>query len=517
MKTSAHHTDTRDRGLITAVAIGLGLSAYHLVLSMLPGYGFFIDEFYYLACTKHLALGYVDHPPLSIVLLAGVRAVFGDGLTAVRLVPSIALGTTVVLTGLITRRLGGSTLAVAIACLGVAAMPVFLVMGSFYSMNALEILVVATILHVVVRMLDEQEPRYWVLIGVLMGLGLELKHTMGVYAAALALGILMGPDRKLLWNRWVLYGGACAAVLILPNLLWQAMNGFPSLEFYRNAMVNKNIPRSPAGILIDQTIFVNPFALPVWLGGLGFLLFVPAGRKYRSLGLAYLALLAVMIVSQSSRPDRIAAFYPMLFAAGAVMIGSVAGRLPRRVIAGGVIVLLLAGFGLAAPVFSPLLSPERTNGLLTSLGVSLSIESGKTQDPLPQWLGDRLGWEELALEVGKVYRNLPPEEQRTAVIVSNNYGEAGALELYGPRYGLPRVYATHNSYHSWGPPPDSVRTFIGVMVSKRDLDRLFESVEQAGVQTCAFCTRPQQRIPIYVARRPRFLMSKAWMGFRIYS
>lgn len=199
------------------------------------------------------------------------------------------------------------------------------------------------------------------------------------------------------------------------------------------------------------------------------------------------------------------------------MIGSVAGRLPRRVIAGGVIVLLLAGFGLAAPVFSPLLSPERTNGLLTSLGVSLSIESGKTQDPLPQWLGDRLGWEELALEVGKVYRNLPPEEQRTAVIVSNNYGEAGALELYGPRYGLPRVYATHNSYHSWGPPPDSVRTFIGVMVSKRDLDRLFESVEQAGVQTCAFCTRPQQRIPIYVARRPRFLMSKAWMGFRIYS
>jgi hypothetical protein len=188
----------------------------------------------------------------------------------------------------------------------------------------------------------------------------------------------------------------------------------------------------------------------------------------------------------------------------------------RRIIAGVVIAALVVGIGLAAPLFTPLLSPERTHNMIAALGLSLSVESGKTQDPLPQWLGDRLGWEELATEVGKVYRRLPAVEQRNAVIVSNNYGEAGALELFGERYGLPRVYATHNSYHSWGPPPDSVRTFIAVMVSRSDLEQLFESVEEAGVQTCAFCTRPQQRIPIFVARRPRFLISKAWPGFRVY-
>jgi hypothetical protein len=137
-------------------------------------------------------------------------------------------------------------------------------------------------------------------------------------------------------------------------------------------------------------------------------------------------------------------------------------------------------------------------------------------EPIPQWLADRLGWKELAYDVAAVYHSLSPEEQRNAVIISTNYGEAGALDLYAPEFGLPRVFATHNSYHSWGPPPDSTRTFIGVYVSRADLVSRFDSVATAAIDTCADCTRPQQQIPISIARGPRFLISREWANFKIY-
>jgi 4-amino-4-deoxy-L-arabinose transferase-like glycosyltransferase len=509
--------ESKRTGFIVALSFGIAVSAYHIILSLLPGYGYFIDEFYYIACSKRLAFGYVDHPPLSILLLALNRALFGDGLTATRLIPSLAVGGAVFLTGLITRRLGGTTPAVVIACLGAAAMPVFMVMGSFYSMNALEILVIAAILYLVVRMLAEEEPRYWIAIGILTGLGLELKHTMGVYAVALVAGMLLTPARRLLWNRWALLGGVCAALLIMPNLVWQAVNGFPSLEFYRNAMVYKNIPKGPVGVLVDQIMFVNPFALPLWLGGLVFFFVTQSGRRYRTFGWAYLFLLAMMIVSKSSRPDRIGAVYPVLFAGGAVAIGIIGRSVVRRVTAGAALAVLTVSTVVLAPIFTPVLSPAHAHAFLARLGLSLNLESGKVNQPLPQWLGDRLGWKELTEEVARVCHALPSEEQRNAVIVSNNYGAAGAFELYGPAYGLPPVYATHNSFHSWGPPPDSARTFIAVMVSRRDLEQLFEQVEEAGMQKCEYCTGPQQAIHIYIARRPRGSVSAGWPGFKIYS
>lgn len=503
--------------LLIAICIAMGLFAYHLILSTQSEYGYFIDELYYLACSERLAFGYVDHPPLSILLLAVIRRLLGDSLPAIRILPSLALAVTVFVTGMITRRLGGTRWAIVIASLAVVAVPAYLVMGSFYSMNALEIMLWVIILYLTVCMLDEGNPGYWVAIGLLLGVGLELKHTMMVYGIALVLGLVLTPSRRLLWNRWFALGITCSFLLLLPNLVWQFLHGFPSLEFYRNAMVNKNIPKDVFGILADQALFINPAALPLWITGLGFLFVSKSVRTYRSLAWTYAFLLLVMILSRSSRPDRIAAIYPVLFAGGAVAIQSIRQHVLRRGLTGVMVVLLTAGFVIAAPLFTPLLSPGTTANLVTSLGVSLSIESGKTKDPLPQWLGDRLGWRELASAVSRVYHSLPPEEQVNTVIVTSNYGGAGALELYGKEFGLPSVFATHNSYHMWGPPADSVRTYIGLFVDRRDLERGFESVQDAAVQTCEYCTRPQQRIPIYVARGPRFSITAEWPRFKTSS
>lgn len=480
------------------------------------GYGFFIDEFYYIACSKRLAFGYVDQPPLSVALLTVSRWLLGDSITAVRVFPSLAVAASVFLTGAMALRLGGNRTAMIIAALGTIAVPVYLVMGSFFSMNAFEILIWTSILYLVLMLLQKENPKYWLAIGILVGLGLEMKHTSIVYGVAIVFGLLLTDARRLFWNKWFLWGSSVAFLLLVPNLIWQYMNGFPSLEFYRNAMVNKNITTGPVRVVLTQILFTNPFTLPVWVAGLVYCLFAEKMERYRAFGWAYVFLLVVMIAGKTSRPDRIGSIYTVLIAMGSVAITSVSLPVVRKVLAPAVIVILLAGIILAAPISTPLLSPPELRSYVSALGISFDLEVGKTNEALPQWIADRLGWVEMAAEVGRVYHALPPGEQRNAVIVSSNYGEAGALELYGPYFGLPPVFCTHNSFHTWGPPPDSVRTYIGVFVQRKNLEQLFDSVEEAGVQTCEYCTHPQQRVPIYVARGPHFLMSREWSGFKIY-
>jgi 4-amino-4-deoxy-L-arabinose transferase-like glycosyltransferase len=504
----------------TDIVILSGLSftlfLYLMLIAAFSGYGYFIDELYYIACSNRLAFGYVDHPPLSIALLALSRWLFGDSLLAVRLLPSLAAAGTVFLTGMMARRLGGNGMAAIIAALATIAAPVYLVMGSFYSMNVFEILIWTGILLLFIKLVQEEQPKYWLAIGLLMGLGLEMKHTMILYSLAVGAGLLLTSSRRFLWSKWLLAGMVVCVALIVPNLVWQFANGFPSAEFYRNAMVNKNIPTGPTKVVLQQILFINPLALPLWLAGLAYCLFSREAKTYRFFGWTFLVLLAVMILTQSSRPDRIASMYTILFALGGVAIARISIPIVRRLVVPAAVIILVAGIVLAAPIASPLLPPSALNNYLSTLGISFDIERGKRNEALPQWIADRLGWHELAAEVGKVYHALPPDEQRNAVIVSTNYGEAGALELYGPEFGLPPVYATHNSYFLWGPPSDSVKTYIAVFVNRRDIEQKFESVEEAGVQTCEYCTRPQQRIPIYVARGPRFAISAAWPGFKIY-
>lgn len=509
-----------DRSARDDLLILFGLSSslflYHILTGALSAYGYFIDELYYIACSKHLAFGYVDHPPLSILLLAVNRWLLGDSITAMRLLPALGISANVFVTGLVARRLGGGRIAMIIAGLAAMVVPVYLLMGSFYSMNAFEPLIWTLTIYCVIRLVQEVEMKWWLLIGLLMGIGLEMKHTIIVYGIALLFGMTLTTARHYIWNKWFLGGILVCFLLILPNLVWQFVHGFPSLEFYRNAMMNKNITRGAVGILVDQIIFANPFAFPLWIAGLYFFFFLPDGKKFRFLGLSYLFLLAVMILSGSSRPDRIAAMYSVLFAAGAISIEKI--RLPsfRRYAAMSMMVLLIAGGIVLAPIFTPLVPPSAVRHYIATLGISFDLEEGKRNEPLPQWLADRLGWKELAADVGEVYHKLPVEEQENSIIVSTNYGEAGALEVYGQEFGLPPVFATHNSYHLWGPPSDSVRTYIAVFVNRRDLETKFDSVVEAAVHTCDDCTRPQRRIPIYVARGPRFSITAEWPKFKSY-
>ena len=502
--------------LLLLLGLSFGLFLYQVLTAAFSPYGYFIDELYYIACSKRLAFGYVDQPPLAVFLLALSRAVLGESVTALRVLPALAVSANVFLTGLMARRLGGDRMAMVLAAVAAILAPDYLLMGSFFSVNAFELVIWTAVAYLAIKMVQENDPRWWLAIGLLLGLGLETKHTIVLYGVALLVGMAFTGARRLLATKWFLAGILTSGLLLLPNLVWQYLKGFPSLEFYRNAMLNKNIPTGPLDVVFGQVLFANPFALPLWIAGLVYLLFVTGGRRYRFLGLAYLVLLLIMILGGSSRPDRIAAMYTVLFAAGAVFLENVGRVRARRYAAITVLILMTAGGLVFVPAFSPVLPPAPLGRYLSAIGFSFSVEIGKTDEAIPQWIADRLSWPELVSDVAAVYRSLPREEQRDAILISSSYGEAGALELYGPKFGLPAVFATHNSYHDWGPPSDSVKTYIIVFADREGLERQFDSIVEAAVHTCEHCTRPQRRIPIYVARGPRFSAKAAWPTFKEY-
>jgi hypothetical protein len=493
--------------LLAALAI-----AYFLIL-WLPGlggpYGYFIDELYYLACAQRPAAGYVDHPPLSILLLAVVRAVAGDSLPVLRFLPAATGAAAVAATGLMARRLGAGTFGQGLAAGSVMAGGLAMVMFGFYSMNSLDVLLWIACFWILIDVEERGGTLDWARLGVAFGLGLLNKHTIVMLAAAVGAGMLLTRARRHLARRGPWLALAIALLLLLPNLVWQARNGWPSLEFYVNADRFKNQPTPPHEVLLQQVLFMNPAALPVWLAGLFFLLGRGHGGRLRHFGWAYLALLALLVLGRKSRPDRLLPAYPVLFAAGGVAIDAFVRRRRLPWLRPAMAVALVAFAGVLAPIGLPVLPPATTAGYGAALGIVPQIESGEgKRSALPQWLADRFGWEELARDVERVAATLTPAERARAMVLAPSYGQAGALERFGR--GLPPVYGLHNNYHLWGPPPDSLRIAIALGFGESGLRERFEEVRLVAVHDCDWCTPWRDGARIWIARGPRARLSEEW-------
>jgi hypothetical protein len=511
-----------NRDIRVANRVLLTLAIVYFLLEWIPsligGYGYFIDEFYYVACSEHLAFGYVDHPPLSVLPLWLVRATIGDSLPAIRLVPALAGSVTVLLTGLIARRLGANAFGQAIAAGAAMAGSIYLVMFSFYSMNALSILIWTVCFWILVEIERRNEPRLWLVFGAVTGLGLENKHTIVLLILGLATGLVLTCARRHLASRWLWMGLGIAILFLLPNLLWQLANAWPSLEFYHNADVYKNNPTPPLEVLKQQVLFMNPAALPVWLAGIVFFMFSKHGRPYRHLGWILPVLLALMIIGQKSRSDRIAAAYVILFAGGGVLIGNLSSRERCRWVR-LILPVALILFGVAfAPIAIPILPPSITASYSALLGIVPQIERGEgKKSELPQWLADRFGWEQLVDDVEAVVGRIDPEERNRSIILAPTYGQGGAIELLGRGRDLPPVYATQNSYFHWGPPEDPVDAAVVVgPFGEEALHWLFEEVELVRIHDCDWCMPWRDEIAIWLVRGQRIPFKEAWPEFRHY-
>lgn len=498
-----------------------GLAAGYFLLLWLPSfgghYGYFIDELYYVACSERLDFGYVDHPPLSVWLLRVVRWLIGDSVPALRLIPALAGAATIGITGLVARRLGASVYGQGLAAGAGAIGGLSLVIFGFYSMNALSVLLWAVCFLILVEIERREEPRLWLAFGAVAGIGLQNKHTIVLLALGLAVGLLLTPARRHLASRWLWLGVGIAALLLLPNLLWQQAHDWVSLEFYRSADRLKNVPTPPLEVLKQQVLFMNPPALVVWLSGVVFFLATERGRRYRHLGWIFVALLALMLVAQKSRPDRILGAYSIVFAGGGVLVGELVRHASLRWLRIALPVALVAGGLVFAPLGLPLLAPETTGPYGQALGIVPQIERGSgKRTALPQWLSDRVEWEQLVDDVADAVATLRPEERRGAIIVAPSYGHAGAIELLGRGRDLPPVYSPHNNYFLWGPPPDPVDTAIVIGVPRERVEQVYSTVELFRAHECEWCTPWRDDMPIWIARGQKLDFREIWPRFRSF-
>jgi hypothetical protein len=485
-------------------------------LATYRGYGMFRDEYYYLACADHLAWGYVDQPPFSIAVLWLGKLLLGDSLLAVRLLPALAGAGTVFLAGLIARRLGGGVAGQSLAMVAVLAAPYYLALDHFFSMNAFDILIWALVAYLVVDLIQAESMSSWIFLGTALGLGLMNKVSVLWLGAGLFVGIVATDRRRWLRTSGPWLAAGVAGLLFMPHIAWQVANDWPTLEFIRNASQNKMVSVQPIQFLTRQITMMNPLSLPLWLGGLIWLLLSRKGRQYRLLGIIYLTAFALLLLNGTSRAGYLGPAYTWLLAAGGVWVEGLCRSGRWRMVPWVAAGLVLMSGAALAPLALPILPVERYIPYAAALGEEPSTEERKEVAALGQFYADMHGWEAIVETVAAAYDQLTPEEKKNAAIFTSNYGDAGAITRLGRPLGLPAAISGHNNYWLWGPGNADGQVVIVLGSTRGDLEADYASVQQAGMVDCGYCMPYENNRPVWICRGLKKSVAEAWPGVKHY-
>jgi Dolichyl-phosphate-mannose-protein mannosyltransferase len=493
----------------------------HLYTNAFAGYGYFRDELYYIACSKRLAWGYVDQPPLSIFILSISIKLFGSSIFGLRFLPALVSGVTVYLAGLITQKLGGRNFAVTLTCLSVAIAPEFLGTNSIYSMNGFDWLFWSLAGYIVLLIVETdisggKTGKLWIWLGVVLGFGLLNKIDVLWLGLSLFIGLLLTPQRKYLKSKWPYVTGAIAFVIFSPYVIWNWTHDFATLEFIHRASALKYSSLNP-GTFISGTIdSLNKLALPVWIAGIYFFFFYKDGKRFSLLGYLFIVSFIVLIINWHSKPEYIAPAFPIVFAAGGVMFEKIAhirGFGWTRF----VMPLLVAVYGLVALPFAiPVLPAESFIKYSNVLGVKPSTSERQRLANLPQWYADMFGWENMAVSVSRVYTSLSPEDQRRAKVFAQNYGEAGAIDFFSKKYPLPPVICPHNNFWYWGYGDTTRNIIIAVGGKKEDYLRTFSSVDEVGMIQSKYAMPYESNLRIFICSGLKLPIEEVWEKIRFF-
>jgi len=469
------------------------LAAFVLHAAFAWRYGFHRDEFYYLVGGRHLQWGYVDHPPVTPFVARAVELVAGTSFVALRFVAAVACAGVVAFTGLIARELGAHRRGVALAGFAALATPLLVGSGALFSTTTFDQLFWALCTWCAVRLVVRRDPRLWPALGAAIGLAGLNKYTIAAFVIGLVVGLLVTPERRLLWTPWLLVAAAAAAVMMLPNVLWQANHGMAVVEFTAN-MSSRDSDR--LRFLVEQIVFLGP---------VGVVLAVPGVRMlWRERGLRCLLWLAavvyVFLAVSGAKGYYAGGIFPLLLAAGSAALVRSGDGAPRRAWWWAFGVQLAVAVVLGLPVLP-----------LTAVH-SLGLEGFRTE-----W-GDMVGWEELVDTVADVRDALPADERGSVQIFASNYGDAGAIEILGPRRNLPPAISGHNTYTFWGPPEETSQTVITVGFPMRIVESFFDRCEQAATLTNPYGIRNETAgTAVLVCRNPKGTWAETWPQLRHYS
>jgi hypothetical protein len=493
---------------------GLMLAAVALLahLSASGGYGYFRDELYFIVCGERLDWGYVDQPPLIPLIAAVMHRLFAPSLTMLRLVPAFAHAGTVALAAETARLLGGGRWAQGMAALATLVAGVLLALGTILTTNALEPLAWLACGYLLIRIVRGGDRRWWFVLGGVAGVALLAKYTIAIWLAALGLGLAATPARRALTRPEPYLAATLAGLIVLPNMLWQAAQGCSFLEIARSASEAKNVGLSPLAFLEAQANMLNPATAPLWAAGLAGLAFWRRFSDLRWVAVGFAALIAAMLALHG-RDYYIAGAYPLLFAAGGVALEAwIGSRAARWAYAAAVALLGL----IALPFTLPILPIDGFARYQEALGVPPQSSEHRALGRLPQNYADMFGWRELAAEVGRIYAALSPEEQRKAVFLGRNYGEAAAIDVFGETMPLPPAISGHNNYFLWGPRGRDGSVVIRLGGEREQLLKSYASVEAAGTIDPPWAMPDETRLTIWICRGRHPPLDADWPSFRHY-
>jgi hypothetical protein len=495
---------------VTGAAVLLALLAVIKVVVHLltgSGYGYFVDELYYLGMQPHLDFGYVDVPPAVPALMAVSNAIFGTSLLALKVLPAIAGALTLMVVALMARELGGGRFAVVLAGLAVLVAPMWLALDSWFAYDAFDQLVTALLFWAWIRLMKEPSPRRWLVVGLVLGIGLLTKMSIVFTWPALAVALLATSQRRSLLTRWPWLAAGLALLVASPFIAWQATHGWPIVAYWQGYAQYRPHP-SVVDFAAEILLWDNEVLLPLTAMGLIFFLAHRDAARYRSVGITVLVLAALFALILHSEPRLLASALLPLIAGGAVWLEKLLAygswRPKLKPAYAGLLVISGLVFGFQAlPIGGPATWADHTGGA-----------------PLPEHLYLRVGWPELVAEVANVYNGLPPDDRARAVIYAGNYGEAAAIDFFGPQYGLPGAISNNNAYQVWGPGDGSgeVAIAFGYMFSPFgdhpgavNLSNLYGEVRWGGViEGLPDSPSWEQQVPIWICRDPLVDLHEVW-------
>lgn len=473
--------------------LGLAAVAILVLLAVAARYGYHRDELYFVAATDHLAWGYVDQPPFTIWVAWLAEALAPGSVVVLRVFPALAIGGVIVLSGLIARRLGGTYRAVLMGAGAVAASGIFLAVGHLFSTTTFDILFWTIILYLFVRILNGGDPRLWIALGAAAGLGLLNKHLVVFLLFGIGAGLLLTARRRLLASKWPWLGGLVALLVWAPNLLWQIENDWPTIEMLQSLQDDNSGLGAAVEFVVLQLPFLSIVMVPLAVIGIRRML---RSDTYRPLAVGFLALVVLMLIA-GGKGYYVVPYYTVFLPMAMVEMDErwIAGSArfsPRVVVAAMAVALVVM-----SPFFLPVL-PANAVGPFNAINPEL---------------GETIGWNELAEQVAAVNDSVG-----AGTIFTGSYGEAGAIDLFGPDLGLPPASSGHNAYSMWGPPPDDAVPVIVLGYGESWLNRGCSRWEFAGTITNeAGIENEESGLPIAVCYEMRRPWSEVWDELRHYN
>jgi hypothetical protein len=486
----------------------------HVAANVWTPYEFHRDAFLYMAMGTHLRILHMDFPPLMAVISEAVRSIAGTSLFAYRMVPAIAGTTVLLLAVFITRELGGGKCAQMLTALAVLVNPLFLRSANLFQPVVLDQLWWLLGCYALAGLANTGNAKWWLLLGVAGGVGLLTKFSILFFGLAVLVALLLTPSRRAFLGPWPWLAIGIAVVLGSPSVIGQITLGFPVLD-QMATLRQGQLARVGFGEFVTDQILMQPAGFLLAVTGAVALLVRPTLRRHRVLGWIAVTAFALFVLLKG-KSYYYGPMHPVLFAAGAVVLEQITRHRLRAALAWSAAAGVVAWGMLAIPFGLPVLPPEPMARFSSAIGITTAVRTNRGEYlPLPQDYADMTGWREQVEAVTRVYRSLTPAEQAETVLYGRNYGEAGALDLYGRELGLPPVVSLAGSFYSFGPGDRSGAIIVSLGIEPADIAFFgCGSVELAARVVNPWGVPEERDVPVVVCREPRMTLEDLWREVR---